>query len=138
MKSIKDVSKVYRKQIGKALYPGVPYSAYKTGSSRAFKTGNLLTQILKSPQNDINQLGSKVKGGYQFVVNIAPNGAEYGRWVHYGTRKMEARPYAEIAANSKEFNDSLSELIGDDVEFVVQSLFTAFDNEMNKAGFKVS
>jgi hypothetical protein len=138
MKTIKDVSKVYRKEIGRAIYPGVPYSKYKTRSSKAFKTGNLLTQILKSPQNDINRLGSKVKGGYQFVVDIAPNGADYGRWVHYGTRKMGERPYAEIAANSKEFNNALGELIGEDVDFLVQTLFTAFDNEMGKAGFKVS
>ena len=145
MKTIKDVSKVYRKEIGRAIYPGVPYSKYKTRSSKAFKTGNLLTQILKSPQNDINRLGSKVKGGYQFVVDVAPNGADYGRWVHYGTRPkspkgtgMIARPYAEIAANSKEFNNALGELIGEDVDFLVQTLFTTFDNEMGKAGFKVS
>lgn len=139
MLTLQQVGKAYRKEIGKAIYPGVPYSAYKkTGSSKAFKTGNLLTQILKSPQNDINRIGSKTKRGYQFIVDIAPSGAEYGRWVHYGTRKMSARPFAEIAANSKDFRSSIDGLIEGDVDGMVQQLFTSFDNEMGKAGFKIS
>jgi hypothetical protein len=138
MKTLKDVGKVYRKEIGRAIYPGVPYSKYKTRTSRAFKTGNLLTQILKSPQNDIGRIGSKVKGGYQFIVRVAPDGAEYGRWVHYGTRRMGARPFAEIAIESKPFRDALNELLLDDMDGMVQPLFDAFDNELGKAGFKIS
>jgi hypothetical protein len=139
MLTLQQVGKAYRKEIGKAIYPGVPYSAYKkTGSSRAFKTGNLLTQILKSPQNDINKIGSKTKSGYQFVVNISPSGAEYGRWVHYGTRRMDARPFAAIAANSKDFKTSIGGLIESDMDGMVEDLFTSLDNELGKAGFKIS
>jgi hypothetical protein len=138
MATLQDVSKVFRKEVGKAIYPGVPYSKYKTRSSRAFKTGNLLTKFISSPQNAINNIGSKIKGGYQFVITIAPDGAEYGRWVHYGTRKMDARPYAEIAAESKPFRDALDELMQGEVEGVVETLFDSLDNEFGKAGFKVS
>lgn len=139
MKTLKEVSKAYRKELGKAIYPGVPYASYtKTGSSKAFKTGNLLTQILKSPQNDINQIGSKTKSGYQFVVNVAPSGASYGRWVHYGTRKMKARPFAAIGANSTDFRTSIDGLMIGDMDGIVTTMFDGFDNEMGKAGFTIS
>ena len=139
MKTLKEVSKAYRKELGRAIYPGVPYASYtKTGSSKAFKTGNLLTQILKSPQNDINKIGSKTKKGYQFVVDVSPSGAQYGRWVHYGTRKMKARPFAAIGANSKDFRTSIDGLMVGDMDGMVEELFTSFDNEMGKAGFTIS
>ena len=145
MATIQDVAKVFRKEAGKAIYPGVPYSGYKTRSSRAFKTGNLLTKFISSPQNAINKIGSKIKGSYQFVIDIAPDGAEYGRWVHYGTRPkktkgtgMKARPFGEIAASSTNFKEALDELIMGDLDGVVEPLFDAMDNEFGKAGFKVS
>ena len=139
MKSLKEVGKAYRKELGKAIYPGVPYASYtKTGSSKAFKTGNLLTQILKSPQNNINQIGSKTKSGYQFVVDVAPSGASYGRWVHYGTRKMKARPFAAIGANSKDFRTSIDGLLVGDMDGMVTTMFDEFNNEMGKAGFTIS
>lgn len=146
MKTLKEVGKAYRKELGKAIYPGVPYASYtKTGSSRAFKTGNLLTQILKSPQNNINQIGSKTKSGYQFVVDVAPSGASYGRWVHYGTRPksptgkgMPARPFAEIGANSNDFRKSIDGLLIGEMDGIVTTLFDGFNNEMGKAGFTIS
>ena len=138
MATIQDVAKVFRKEAGKAIYPGVPYSGYKTRSSRAFKKGNLLTKFISSPQNAINKIGSKIKGSYQFVIDIAPDGAEYGRWVHYGTRRMKARPFGEIAASTTDFKEALDELIMGDLDGVVEPLFDAMDNEFGKAGFKVS
>jgi hypothetical protein len=139
MKTLKEVSKAYRKELGKAIYPGVPYASYtKTGSSKAFKTGNLLTQILKSPQNNINQIGSKTEKGYKFVVDVAPSGASYGRWVHYGTRKMKARPFAAIGANSKDFRTSIDGLLVGDMDGMVTTMFDEFNNEMGKAGFTIS
>lgn len=138
MKTLQDVAKIYRKEIGKAIYPGVPYSGYKTRSSKAFKTGNLLTSFVKSPQNAPNRIGSKVGNGYQFVVDIAPDGADYGRWVHYGTRRMGARPFAELAAESIDFRTAIDELMEGELDVVAEEMFTALDNEFGKAGFKVS
>ena len=138
MKTLQDVAKIYRKEIGKAIYPGVPYAGYKTRSSKAFKTGNLLTSFVKSPQNAPNRIGSKVGGGYQFVVDIAPDGADYGRWVHYGTRRMKARPFAELAAESNDFRAAIDELMVGELDVVAEEMFTALDNEFGKAGFKVS
>ena len=138
MATIQDVAKVFRKEAGKAIYPGVPYSGYKTRSSRAFKKGNLLTKFISSPQNAINKIGSKIKGSYQFVIDIAPDGGEYGRWVHYGTRRMKERPFGEIAASTTDFKNALDELIMGDLDGVVEPLFDAMDNEFGKAGFKVS
>jgi hypothetical protein len=139
MKTLKEVSKAYRKELGKAIYPGVPYASYtKTGSSKAFKTGNLLTQILKSPQNNINQIGSKTEKGYKFVVDVAPSGASYGRWVHYGTRKMEARPFAAIGASSMDFRIEIDLFMIDKVDEMMDGLFEQLNTDFTKAGFKIS
>jgi hypothetical protein len=150
MKTLQDVAKVLRKEASKAIYPGVKYERYKrspksklkanpTGQeSRAFAKGNLLTKFISSPQNALNRIGSKVKNGYQFVLTVSPEGASYGRWVHYGTTKMDARPFAELGAESKEFRDALDELMEGDVEATVETLFTNLDNELGKAGFKIS
>ena len=51
---------------------------------------------------------------------------------------VNGRPFAEIAANSKDFRTSIDGLIEGDVDGMVQQLFTSFDNEMGKAGFKIS
>ena len=57
MKTLQDVAKAYKQAAGRAIYPGVPYSGYKTGSSRAFKTGNLLSSFVSSPKNAPNVIG---------------------------------------------------------------------------------
>jgi len=45
MKTLKDVAKVYKDQALKAINPGVPYNKYKTGSSKAFKTGRMFKEV---------------------------------------------------------------------------------------------
>lgn len=138
MKTLQDVAKVLRKEVGKALYPGVPYSGYKTRSSKAFKTGNLLTSFIKSPDNQFNRIGRKVVNGYEFVLNIAPQGAEYGEYVHNGTRKMQSRPYGEIGASSMEFRTELDLFMIDRVDEMMDGVFEQLDTDFKKAGFKVS
>ena len=95
MKTLQDVAKSFKKAAGKAIYPGMPYSGYKTGTSKAFKTGNLLSKFVSSPLNAPNTIGKKIINGYQFILQVGPQGAEYGTYVHYGTSKMSKRPYAE-------------------------------------------
>ena len=138
MTTLQDVAKQYRKSAAQALYPGLPYSGYKTGSSRAFKTGNLLTKFLTSPNNDITRIGSKIKNGYQLVVDIAPTGADYGRWVHNGTRRMNKRPWAELGLEEPKFQKVLDEFLMSEVEKIVDGELEVLDNEFKKAGFKIS
>jgi hypothetical protein len=138
MKTLQDVAKSFRKAAGKAIYPGVPYSGYETGTSKAFKTGNLLSKFVSSPNNAPNQIGRKTITGFELVLEIGPRGAEYGTYVHYGTYKMNKRPFAEIAFDSPEFQIELGlylqELAGD---FVEEEL-GAMDSLFRTAGFEIS
>lgn len=138
MKTLQDVAKSFKKAAGKAIYPGVPYTGYKTGSSKAFRTGNLLSKFVSSPQNAPNQIGRKIINGYQFVLQVGPQGAEYGSYVHYGTRKMNKRPFAEIAANDKEFQIELGLFLQDTAGEFVQEELGAMDALFRTAGFEVS
>ena len=138
MKTLQDVAKAYKKAAGKAIYPGVPYSGYKTGTSKAFKTGNLLTKFVSSPLNQAATIGRKTMAGYELVLDVSPNGAEYGSYVHFGTRKMKARPFAELATNDPEFISTLNEFILDEVGDIVGDYMGVMDSKWSKAGFTVS
>jgi hypothetical protein len=138
MKTLQDVSKVLRREVAKSIYPGVPYSGYKTRSSRAFKTGNLLTKFISSPNNQFNRIGRKVVNGYEFVLDIAPQGADYGQYVHNGTSKMQSRPYGEIGASSMEFRTEIDLFMIDRVDEMMDGVLQQLDTDFKKAGFKIS
>lgn len=150
MKELKDLAKGYRKLAAEAIYPGLPYTKYKRApksplpenpngqGSRAFASGNLLTKFISSPQNALDKIASKVGDGYQLVVQIAPDGAEYGRWVHYGTTRMIERPFAEIAAEDRRFVQMLDEFMETETEKKVDGEVKKLDDLFNKAGFKIS
>ncbi len=138
MKTLQDVAKSFKKAAGAAIYPGMPYSGYKTGSSKAFRTGNLLSKFVTSPKNAPNQIAKKIINGFQLVLQVGPMGAEYGTYVHYGTSKMKKRPFAEIAAEDKEFNKVLDEFLGEEVDDVVKENLGSMDAQFRSAGFEVS
>lgn len=138
MKTLQDVAKSFKKAAGKAIYPGMPYSGYKTGSSKAFKTGNLLSKFVTSPQNTPQAIGKKIINGFQLVLQVGPSGAEYGSYVHYGTSKMKKRPFAEIGAEDVEFNKVLDEFLGEEVDEVVMEELGTMDAQFRSAGFEVS
>ena len=142
MKTLNDVAKAYKKAAGKAIYPGSTYTSYKTGTSKAFKTGNLLSKFVTSPNNVPNSIGreNKLTKGikYTFVLDVAPTGAEYGQYVHYGTSKMGKRPFAEIGAQSDEFQNALEEFLKDKVDDIATEYLDAIDTQFKKAGFTVS
>lgn len=142
MKTLSDVAKAYKKAAGKAIYPGSTYTSYKTGTSKAFKTGNLLSKFVTSPSNVPNSIGreNKLTKGikYTFVLDVAPTGAEYGQYVHYGTSKMGKRPFAEIGAESAEFQNALEEFLKDKVDDIATEYLDAIDTQFKKAGFTVS
>jgi hypothetical protein len=138
MKTLQDVAKQYKKSAAQAIYPGFPYSPYqKTRSSRAFKTGNLLTQFVRANADDTT-ISRKIVNGYEFTLNVAPTGAEYGRFVHFGTSKMQARPFAEIGAEDKKFRDVLEEFIQQEVGEMLQNEVDVITQNFQRAGFQIS
>jgi hypothetical protein len=138
MKTLEDVAKAYKQAVGKAIYPGVSYSGYKTGTSKAFKTGNLLTSFVTSPLNTPKQIANKTINGFQLVIQVGPDGAEYGKYVHYGTYKMRARPFAELATTDIKFQATLDEFLADEAGNFVEDYLGAMDSEWKSAGFEVS
>ncbi len=142
MKTLNDVAKAYKKAAGKAIYPGSTYTSYKTGTSKAFKTGNLLSKFVTSPNNVPSSIGreNKFTEGikYTFVLDVAPSGAEYGQYVHYGTSKMGERPFAELGAQSDEFQNALEEFLKDKVDVIAKEYIGQMDSQFKKAGFVVS
>ena len=135
-KTLKDVAKVFQVKALQAINPGVPYKPYKTGSSKAYKTGRLQASIASS--NTVDRMVTRDKDKFVFTFNVSPSAAPYGKYVQYGTRKMGKRPFAEIAAESPEFKAALDGYINTTV--VGGTLSTFFDNineEFKKAGVKV-
>jgi hypothetical protein len=136
MKTLQDVAKQYKKSAAQAIYPGFPYSPYqKTRSSRAFKTGNLLTQFVR---NNDAAIVTQIINGYEFTLNVAPPGAEYGRFVHFGTSKMQARPFAQIGAEDKKFLDVLDEFLKGELDQMMMKELSGISQQFKKAGFQIS
>ena len=155
MKTLKDLSKQYRKSAAEAIYPGLPYPSYRRGpnsilpenpsgqGSRAFATGNLLTKFISSPKNAIDSIASKIFEGdkgiaYQLTLDVSPDGAEYGKYVHFGTSKMLKRPFAEIATNETKFQNTLNEFLEGESDEYVASEVSQMDNMFKEAGFTIS
>jgi hypothetical protein len=139
MKTLEDVAKSFKKSAGEAIYPGFPYGGYrKTGSSKAFKTGNLLAKFVTSPNNQPRTIGRKVVNGYEFVLDVAPQGAEYGQYVHYGTKYMEDRPFAQIGANTQAFRTELDLFMIDKVDEMLDGFMEEIGDRWRESGFEVS
>ena len=121
MKSLKDVAKVYKDQALTAINPGVPYSKYKTGSSKAYKTGKMYKEI--ASRNRIQTMFQKdKKGKITFTFNFVQ--PDYAKYVQYGTKYMKARPFAQIAAQSPEFIKAKDKLVGEEAELVLDEIFS--------------
>jgi len=138
MKTLQDVAKSFKQAAGKAIYPGVTYPAYKTRSSKAFKTGNLLSKFVSDPNNNPNKIGRKTINGFELVLTVGPQGAEYGTYVHFGTRKMGERPFAEIGSGDKNFQTELGLFLTEQAGDFVEDYMGSMDSEWKKAGFEVS
>ena len=135
-KSLKDVAKVFQTKALQAINPGVPYKKYKTGSSKAYKSGRLQSSIAAS--NTVDKMINRTKDRFSFDFNVSPSAAPYGKYVHYGTGKMKKRPFAEIAAESPEFKVALDGYINTTVvEGKLNAFFEKIDKQMVKAGVKV-
>ena len=137
LKSLNDLAVTYRDGALNAINPGVPYSKYKTKTSKAYKTGNLYNRIASTntPESMVKPFG---EDGFQITLNIAPNGADYGQYVHSGTYKMGARPFAQLALENPEFMQVFDKVMTEKMEEKVDDYFDMMDKDFKKAGFTVS
>ena len=128
MATLEDIAKTWKKKSAQAIYPGLdsPLAKFKGKrtiknfkQSTAFKTGNLLSQFVRK-NADAAILATKIVSNnyfkYEFVLDIAPagaapDGAEYGKYVHNGTSKMGERPYAKIGAQQPEVRAVIKEFL---------------------------
>ena len=129
MKTLRDVAGIYKKKVSEAI---------SSGPTRAYKTGNLFRSFNQDPRNTADNIGFKDKENYIFRVVVGPQNAEYGSYVHSGTKYMAARPYAEVAAQSKEFKDALDEFMNQKVSEKLDNEFLKISKDFKKAGFQVS
>jgi len=130
MKTLRDVAKVYKDKALQAINPGVPYKKYKTGSSKAYKTGKLYKDI--ASRNRIQTMFTEDKrGNITFKLDFSV--PTYGKYVQYGTKYMGARPFAQIAATSPEFIKAKDEIMNEKTAELLDDIFSDLD-KMWKAG----
>ena len=135
MKTLKDVAKIYKYKALTAINPGVPYNKYKTGSSKAYKTGKMYKDV--ASRNRIQTMFQKdKKGKITFTFNFSQ--PDYAKYVHDGTRYMEARPFAQIAALSPEFIKAKDELVGEEAKLVLDSIFEELGTMWESGGDNLS
>ena len=132
MKTLKDVAKVYKDQALTAINPGVPYNKYKkTGSSKAYKTGKMYKDV--ASRNRIQTMFQKdKKGKITFTFNFSA--PDYAKYVHDGTRYMEARPFAQIAAQSPEFIKAKDEALGMKANELMDDIFSDLNKIWESGG----
>ena len=115
--SLEKIAEGYKSQALVYIYRGFP------GWKKApYKTGNLFRQVgdYNTVRNMATYRPSRHKSKYELPaitvsLNYSPPAANYGRYVHDGTVKMEARPFAEEAANSPEFRRAVDNaMVGKD------------------------
>lgn len=137
-KTLKDVAKIYKDKALQAINPGIPYKGYKkTGSSKAYKTGNLFNKIAANNQSQRMFAYDKQTDKYTLKFNVSPNGAEYGKYVNYGTRYMDKRPFAQLAAESPEFKLAINEFMNGKVNEKLAGMFDEMDKKAEDAGLTV-
>ena len=135
MKTLKDVAKIYKDKALTAINPGVPYNKYKTGSSKAYKTGKMYKDV--ASRNRIQTMFQKdKKGKITFTFNFSQ--PDYAKYVHDGTRYMKARPFAQIAALSPEFIKAKDELVGEEAKLVLDSIFEELGTMWESGGDNLS
>jgi HK97 gp10 family phage protein len=81
----------------------------RSGINKAYKTGNLFRKI--GSENPVGRMIRETKTSAEIVLDYGPRGALYGRYVHDGTRKMKARPFALQAYDDPNFQRILDKYI---------------------------
>lgn len=131
MKTLKDIAGLYKTLVQTKL---------TSGPTKAYKTGNLYNRI--SSYNKADNMVVEQKDGknkkYIITINIAPDGAVYGKYVHDGTYKMMARPFAEAAAQDPQMRKAVDELVNADIDVMLSAVNKQMDERFRDAGFKVT
>lgn len=87
----------------------------KRGPTRAYKTGNLFRRV--GAQNPADKMVKETSKSISITLDYAPDGAEYGKFVHDGTSKMAARPFAKLALDNpvveRQLNDWIENNLAD-------------------------
>jgi hypothetical protein len=136
MKTLKDVAKIYKDKALQAINPGVPYKGYKTGSSKAYKTGKLFKEV--AGRNRIQTMVTEdSRGNITFRLNFQL--PDYAKYVHFGTKKngktlMKARPFAQIAAQSPEFIKAKDEAMNTKSAELLDDIFADLDKIWKSGG----
>jgi hypothetical protein len=124
MKTLKDVAGLY-KTLAQTYMINGPWKP-------AYKTGNLYRQV--GDYNSATQMIRQDKGLYTLVLDYAPPAAYYGRYVQNGTYKMEARPFAQYAANSDALKLAIDEFMQTQVSTTVKDLGDKLAVSLDKFG----
>jgi len=131
MKTLKDVAKIYKDKALQAINPGVPYNKYKTGSSKAYKTGKLFKEV--AGRNRIQTMVTEdSRGNITFRLNFQL--PDYAKYVHFGTKKMKGRPFAQIAAQSPEFIKAKDEAMNGKSAELLDDIFSDLDKIWKSGG----
>lgn len=124
MKTLKDVAGLY-KTLAQTYMINGPWRP-------AYKTGNLFRQV--GDYNSATRMIQQDNGVYKLVLDYAPPAAYYGRYVENGTYKMEARPFAQYAAQDQALKLAIDEFMGTQVEKTITDLGTQLDISLGKFG----
>ena len=136
MKELRDVAKIYKDKALQAINPGVPYRKYKTGSSKAYKTGKMYKSIASS--NRIQTMFRKDKKSGKITFSFNFQAPDYAKYVQYGTKYMKARPFAQIAAQSPEFIKAKNNLLAKEAELLLDGIFENLDEMWANGGDNLS
>lgn len=101
MKTFKDVAGLF-KTLAQTYMVSGPWRP-------AYKTGNLYKTV--GDYNTATRMLREEEGKYTIVLNYAPPGAEYGKFVEEGTRYMDARPFAQYASQDATLKSLINEVI---------------------------
>lgn len=127
MRTLKDVAGLYKILAQTYIVQGPWRPAYRTGN--LYKTVgdyNTASRMIRIEGKDT----------FTLLLDYAPPGAKYGRFVHTGTgtnRNIGPRPYAELAAKDpqlvrqiKEFTDGKFKEEGKEIKKRLDTIFGAF------------
>jgi hypothetical protein len=136
MKELKDVAKAYKDSALTAINPGIPYGKYKTGSSKAYKTGRMYKEI--AGRNRIQTMFQKDKKSGKITFNFNFVEPDYAKYVQYGTKYMKARPFAQLASQSPEFIIAKDKLVAAEAKLVLDGIFENLDDMWADGGDNLS
>jgi len=117
MKTFKDVAGLF-KTLAQTYMVSGPWRP-------AYKTGNLYKRV--GDFNTANQMLREEEGKYTLVLNYAPPGAEYGKFVEEGTRYMDARPFAQFASQDATLKSLIGEVITNNLRKEAEKVGTQLD-----------